>query len=145
MGRTIAGAFRVLVPFAIVWAYVAAEPRAAVADDAWAPAMKAVHEKFKGKPGTFAHFGDSITVSRAFWSGLRHARNNASPEMNRAFELVSEYMLEDCWDWKGPEYGNEGRMTIRWARQNVDNRQRRRDVGRVARDPVRQYRSYLPQ
>ena len=29
-------------------------------------------------------------------------------------------MFEDCWDWKGPEYGNEGSMTIRWAHQNVN-------------------------
>ena len=42
-------------------------------DDAWVPAMKAVHEKFKGERGTYAHFGDSITVSRAFWFGLKYA------------------------------------------------------------------------
>jgi hypothetical protein len=29
-------------------------------------------------------------------------------------------MREECWDWKGPEFGNQGRMTIRWADQNVD-------------------------
>lgn len=94
--------------------------RAAAPDDAWGPAMKAVHQRFKGERGTFAHFGDSITVSRAYWFGLKYARKNASPEMARAFDLVKDYMLEDCWDWKGPEYGNEGQMTIRWAHQNVD-------------------------
>ena len=89
-------------------------------DEVWVPAMKAVHEKFKGERGTYAQFGDSITVSRAFWFGLKYAPKNASPEMTKALGLVKDYMLEDCWDWKGPEYGNEGQMTIRWAHQNVD-------------------------
>jgi lysophospholipase L1-like esterase len=29
-------------------------------------------------------------------------------------------MNEDCWaKWRGPEYGNNGSMTIRWAHENV--------------------------
>jgi hypothetical protein len=99
---------------------VAAEPRPAASDDAWVASMKAVHQKFKGQPGTFAQFGDSITVSRAFWFGLQYAPKNTSPEMVRALDLVKGHMREECWDWKGPEFGNQGRMTIRWADQNVD-------------------------
>jgi lysophospholipase L1-like esterase len=99
---------------------LAAQVRAAELDaDVWAPAMKEVHSKFNGERGTLALFGDSITVSRAFWSGLQYTRNNADAEMTRAFELVEGYMLEDCWGRRGPEYGNRGRMTIRWAHQNV--------------------------
>lgn len=90
-------------------------------DDAWVASMKTVHEKFKGQRGTFAQFGDSITVSRAFWFGLQYAPKNTSPQMARALGLVKGYMLEDCWDWKGPEFGSQGRMTIRWAHQNVGN------------------------
>jgi hypothetical protein len=82
--------------------------------------MKEVHEKFKGQRGTFAQFGDSITVSRAFWFGLQYAPKNTSSEMDRALDLVKGHMREECWDWKGPEFGNQGRMTIRWADQNVD-------------------------
>ena len=108
------------LPIVVSWACVAAQAQTAASDDAWVPAMKSVHEKFHGERGTYAQFGDSITVSRAFWFGLRHARNNASPEMDKAFGLVKDYMLEDCWDWKGPEFGNEGQMTIRWAHKNVD-------------------------
>jgi len=93
-----------------------AGPRA----DAWIPAMKEVDAKFKGEQGVLALFGDSITVSRAFWFGLQHSRKNASEEMIKAYELVKNYMLEDCWDRRGSEYGNEGMMTIRWAHQNVD-------------------------
>jgi hypothetical protein len=98
----------------------AAEARPAGADDAWVASMKAVHEKFKGKRETFAQFGDSITVSRAFWFGLRYAPKNTSPEMAQALDLVKGYMREECWDWKGPEFGSQSRMTIRWAHQNVD-------------------------
>jgi lysophospholipase L1-like esterase len=30
-------------------------------------------------------------------------------------------MAKDCWDkWKGPSYGSEGGMTIRWAHENID-------------------------
>jgi hypothetical protein len=98
----------------------AAEAQAAESDDAWVASMKAVHEKFDGRRGSFAQFGDSITVSRAFWFGLRYAPKNTSAEMARALDLVKGYMLEECWDWKGPEFGSQGRMTIRWAHQNVD-------------------------
>jgi len=82
--------------------------------------MKAVHEKFCGERGTYAQFGDSITVSRAFWFGLKYDPKHASPEMTQALGLVKDYMLQDCWDWKGPEFGSQGQMTIRWAHENVD-------------------------
>jgi lysophospholipase L1-like esterase len=85
----------------------------------WVGPMKQVHERFTGDAGTFAQFGDSITNSRAFWSSLRYERDNAPPEMLKAFGLVKERMIEDCWDGKGAKNGNEGRMTIRWAHQNV--------------------------
>ena len=100
---------------------LAAEAQSVESDDAWVASMKTVHEKFKGQRGTFAQFGDSITVSRAFWFGLRYAPQNTSPQMAQALGLVKDYMLEDCWDWKGPEFGSQGRMTIRWAHQNVGN------------------------
>jgi lysophospholipase L1-like esterase len=85
----------------------------------WVERMKKVHAGFTGDAGTFAQFGDSITDSRAFWFSLRYQRDNAPPEMVKAFELVKERMIEDCWDGKGPNNGNQGRMTIRWAHENV--------------------------
>jgi len=87
---------------------------------AWVPAMKRVHARFQGKKGTFAEFGDSITVSRAFWFTMRYHAKKGPPEMVQAFRLVDGYMIEDCWDRKGPKYGNQGQMTIRWADENVD-------------------------
>jgi len=86
----------------------------------WIGAMKRVHAKFTGQAGTFAQFGDSISASRAFWFTLRDNRRNVPPEMAEAFNVVSGHMLEDCWDRKGPQYGNQGQMTIRWAHENVD-------------------------
>ena len=91
------------------------------ADPAWVEPMKRVHAKFTGKAGSFALFGDSITVSLAFWAPLRHDRGNMDQAAQEAFDLVNNHMLPECWsDWRGTEFGNEGGMTILWVRENVD-------------------------
>ena len=75
----------------------------------WVEAMARVHARFRGKAGTFAHFGDSITESLAFWTPLKYERKNGSPEMEHAFQKVDAYLRPECWrDWKGPEFGNQG-------------------------------------
>src|SRR5262245_22173753 len=87
----------------------------------WVEPMRKVHSKFTGTPGTLALFGDSITVSLAFWAGLPGARKNMDKEAEAAYKLVSGHMKEECWrKWRGPAYGNEGRMTVRWAHDNVE-------------------------
>lgn len=87
----------------------------------WVEPMKKVHAKFTGTKGTFAHFGDSITVSMAFWTALQYQRKNAPPNTEAAFALVKGTMRPECWrEWKGPQFGNEGGMTIRWAQKNCD-------------------------
>lgn len=87
----------------------------------WVEPMKQVHTRFKGKPGTLALFGDSISVSLAFWSPLRGEPKNMPPEMAAAHKIVTVYQRPECWsEWRGPQYGNQGRMTIRWAHENVD-------------------------
>ncbi len=86
----------------------------------WVEPMSSVHARFKGEAGTFALFGDSITDSRAFWYSLKWKRENASPQMLDAFEAVNGHMLEDCWDRKGAEFGNQSGQTIRWAGKNLD-------------------------
>jgi hypothetical protein len=86
----------------------------------WRETAARTHARFDGRKGTFAHFGDSITVSLAFWAPLPLERKNASPEMERAFQRVEQHLLPECWrEWKGPQFGNEGRMTIRWADEHV--------------------------
>jgi len=90
-------------------------------DSYWVEPMRKVHARFSGRPGTFAHFGDSITVSLAFWTPLLYEPKNMSAPMREALDLVKGYMRKECWrDWKGPAFGNEGSMTIRWAFDNVD-------------------------
>jgi hypothetical protein len=54
----------------------------------WVEPMTEVHAKFSGRKGTFAHFGDSITVTLAFWTPLLYSRNNASEQMEQAYQLV---------------------------------------------------------
>jgi nitrous oxidase accessory protein NosD len=91
-----------------------------VAERAWVPAMREVRARFRGKPGTFAQFGDSITVTMAFWSPLQSDARNASPEMRRALDRVRRYQQPECWrEWKGPEYGSEGGKTTRWAEEQA--------------------------
>jgi hypothetical protein len=107
-----------LAPLALLLLPSPAAPQAG--DAAWVEPMKKVHATFTGEKGTFAHFGDSITITMAFWSSLRGGRKNMDAQTEAAFKQVEGYMKEDCWSrWKGPEFGNNGSMTIRWAHENV--------------------------
>jgi lysophospholipase L1-like esterase len=88
----------------------------------WVESMAKVHARFSGEKGTFAHFGDSITVTLAYWTPLLYSRKNASEQMEQAYQLVEGYLKKQCWrDWKGAKFGNQGSMTIRWAHENIDN------------------------
>jgi hypothetical protein len=83
--------------------------------------MRDVHKAFTGTPGTLGLFGDSITVSQAFWSPWEFAPKTLDPDTAKALETVRGHIKPDCWrKWRGAEFGNEGRMTIRWADENVD-------------------------
>ncbi len=94
--------------------------RAENAKGGWTESARAVHARFTGRAGTFAQFGDSITVTQAFWSPVRGERRNAPPAFEAAFRRVNGYLRPECWrDWKGPEYGSEGGRTVEWADQNV--------------------------
>lgn len=86
----------------------------------WVEPMKAVHAKFKGKPGTFACWGDSISQQAQYWSPLKNGGKNMDPAMKQAYELIKGYMRDECWSWKGSKYGNEGGMTSLWGKDNVD-------------------------
>jgi lysophospholipase L1-like esterase len=112
----------VLLVLGFALAAVGAEPNESKEKERyWVEAMAQVHKKFTGQKGTFAHFGDSITVTLAFWTPLSYSRKNAPEEMEKAYKLASAYMKKECWrDWKGAEFGNEGSQTIRWADENID-------------------------
>src|SRR5262245_52434003 len=86
----------------------------------WRTNMRKVHARFTCQKGTFAHFGDSITDTMAFWTPLPYERKNASPEMEKAFTAVKAYLRPECWrEWKGPDYGNQGGQTTQWALKNI--------------------------
>jgi lysophospholipase L1-like esterase len=108
-----------VIPSLVVIAMATGAVLAAEPPD-WVGPMKEVHAKFTGTPGTLALFGDSISVSLAFWSPLQGSPKNMSDDMKANHALVKEYLKPDCWSkWRGPKYGNNGRMTIRWADENV--------------------------
>ena len=89
--------------------------------DYWVEPMQQVHARFHGTRGTFAQFGDSITVTMAFWAPLAYEGRNMSASAAEAHQRVKRYMKPECWrDWKGARYGSQGSMTIRWALANVD-------------------------
>jgi lysophospholipase L1-like esterase len=97
---------------------------AARADEpaAWVAPMQKVHAGFAGKPGTLALFGDSITVTKAFWSPLAHAPKDLPASLAKNLDVVKKHMLDDCWSkWRGPEYGSQSGQTTKWAEENLDN------------------------
>ncbi len=88
----------------------------------WVEPMRKVHARFTGEKGTLAQFGDSITVTLAFWTPMLYQPPKNMDEAAAAdYALVKGRLQEKCWrQWKGPEFGSAGRMTIRWAHENVD-------------------------
>src|SRR5262249_36640319 len=111
--------------YRIAFVSLLALPALARADDKkapeWVEPMRKVHKKFEGTKGTLALFGDSITVSMAFWAGLPGSRKGMDDDTKADFELVNGRMKKECWrDWRGAAYGSEGGMTIRWADDNVE-------------------------
>lgn len=97
-----------------------ADPPAPAKPASWVEPMRKVHARFTGTRGTFAGFGDSITVTMAFWAPLQYDPQKLDAKAAAALKSVKKYMKPDCWArWKGADHGSEGGMTIRWADQNV--------------------------
>ena len=83
--------------------------------------MRKVHARFHGAPGTFAQFGDSITFSAAFWSPLSVPPKNMNPGEEASYRLIKSRLEPESLNQKGPSFGNQGSMTIQWARENISN------------------------
>lgn len=78
------------------------------------------HARFTGTQGTLALFGDSMTESLAFWAPLAREPRHMTAAAAHAYAVVRRFMNPACWAaWRGPEYGNQSMMTIRWAHANV--------------------------
>ena len=87
----------------------------------WKIAATRTHAKFTGRSGTLALFGDSITVSLAFWAPLQGEYRGASPELDRAIRRVQKHLKPECWrEWRGPEFGNDAGRTAAWGAEHVD-------------------------
>ena len=103
---------------------------AAPTDDYWVQPMRKVHATFKGKAGTFAQYGDSITITGAFlanfgWAG-KIAVRNATPDAQADVALVSKYCDIQLWRrWKGGGWGNTGMMKSDWLFRNIDGWQKK--------------------
>jgi len=90
------------------------------ADD-WVEPMKAVHARFTGQRGTIAQFGDSITITMAFFVPLQYEIRNLPEDLKPAHAWIRKYVQSRCWrGWKGPQYGNQGRTTTKWALAHID-------------------------
>src|SRR5262245_12753272 len=104
--------------FALFIVIVPAIGRAA--EPEWVAPMKEVHARFNGTPGTLANFGDSITVTMAYWAPVKFGSLLWPKDVTESLDLVRQRMKDECWaEWKGPRYGSEGGMTIRWAHRSV--------------------------
>jgi len=93
--------------------------------DYWVEPMREVHKRFKGKHGTLAQYGDSITVTMAFLASYSYgdeiAPKNCPPEVKKELDAVASYANRALWrEWKGPEWGNTGMMKSDWLIENVD-------------------------
>jgi hypothetical protein len=73
-------------------AWPAEDATRAGAGEAWIEPMAAVRARFTGRPGTLAHFGDSITVSMAFWAPLAHLKGVPGSEAGRVLEKAGIYV-----------------------------------------------------
>ncbi len=104
------------------------------AGDYWVEPMRRVHARWKGTKGTFSQYGDSITVTMAFWTPLRYTDGKGMPpEMLEALGTVKKYIHKDVWHgWKGGKWGCSGSTTISWAFDNIDVWQKRMNAEAAA-------------
>jgi len=98
--------------------------------DYWVEPMRDVHKQFKGKPGTFAQYGDSITVTMAYLAGYSWAGKiqpkNCPPDVQKEMDAVAAHSDLKLWrEWKGGGWGNTGMMMSDWLINNIDGWQRK--------------------
>ncbi len=93
----------------------------ALAAGEWVEPMKKVHAKFTGQAGTVAQYGDSITITMAFFAPLRGEIRNLPPDLKPAHAWLGKHVAGRCWEaWKGADWGNNGSTTSDWGAKNMD-------------------------
>ena len=98
--------------------------------DYWVAPMRDVYKRFKGKKGTLALYGDSITISMAYLGshsgGKGITAKNMAPEVRKEMDLVQKYANRRLWrDWRGGGWGNTGNMMSDWLFGNIDGWQKK--------------------
>jgi len=124
--RRIGGSARVpalLIGVALLAAGGAGSARADEYD--WATPMRYVHAEYQdhavpAMEGTIAQFGDSITVTQAYFQPLRYDHTNVAPADQTKLDWLQSYIHQPCWDWYGSAYGSEGGTTVSWGLENMD-------------------------
>ena len=70
---------------------------AETSDEYWVEPMKEVSASFTGERGTVAQFGDSITISMAFFAPLRLRVRNLPDGLKEAHAWMRGYVRPECW------------------------------------------------
>ncbi|MHC4718372.1 MAG: GDSL-type esterase/lipase family protein, partial [Planctomycetota bacterium] len=86
----------------------------------WVEPMKKVHARFTGQAGTVGQFGDSITITMAFFNPLQGEIRNLPKDLKPAHEWLRGYVQNRCWSaWKDPSCGNNGGTTSAWGKAGI--------------------------
>lgn len=98
--------------------------------DYWVEPMKLVHRRFKGKAGTMAMYGDSITITGAYLSSYGWSKKiepkNCTPEVKAECDVVAGHADLSLWrKWKGGGYGNDGSKKSDWFLSGISGWQKR--------------------
>lgn len=103
-------------------------PAVRAADD-WVAPMKAVHARFKGKPGTFGQYGDSITYTMAFLASHSYGATcipaKCPEDVRRQLAVLDTYARKSSWRDKGVAFGNISSVTSDWGRRHIREWQER--------------------
>ncbi|MEQ8849884.1 GDSL-type esterase/lipase family protein [Botrimarina sp.] len=94
----------------------------------WTEPMQAVHANFTGRAGTIARFGDSISVSGAYFGPLRYRHSNTTADSQAALAWLQGRTPADVWNWQSAATGAKSGSTSAWplepsgepGRRNVD-------------------------
>ena len=80
--------------------------------------MRAVHARFTGTPNTLGRWGDSITTTMAFFSGLQSPVANVGPEEAPALSWLRTNEVPGLWAGYGAPYGSKSGSQTSWALGN---------------------------
>ena len=88
----------------------------------WVEPMKQVRQLYQDTnglaQGTIARFGDSISVSKAYFAPLEWSHTNTTPQSQAALDWIQGWLTSECWDWQDDGafhlHGSNGGTTSSW-------------------------------